>query len=109
MAAGRGGSMNSARSFGRERGLQVLRWAALFSLLACGALQVAAAEPFFFVQLTDPQFGMWTGDRLGFFCWNDSEPQGHIDVDWFRYDYDGPKAGRRADPRVSSTAKESTP
>ena len=55
------------------------------------------------------KFGQWTGDRLGFFCWNDSEPQGHIDVDWFRYDYDGPKAGRRADPRVSSTAKESTP
>jgi beta-xylosidase len=39
------------------------------------------------------QFGLWTGDRLGFFCWNDSE-EGWIDVDWFRYEYDGPKAAR---------------
>ncbi len=36
-------------------------------------------------------FGLWTGDRLGFFCWNDEAEQGHIDVDSFRYDYDGPK------------------
>jgi hypothetical protein len=36
-------------------------------------------------------FGKWTGDRLGFFCFNDDKPQGHVDVDWFHYDYDGPK------------------
>jgi beta-xylosidase len=36
-------------------------------------------------------FGRWTGDRLGFFCWNEKE-RGYIDIDWFRYDYDGPKA-----------------
>jgi len=38
------------------------------------------------------RFGKWTGDRLGFFCWNDKEESGHIDVDYFHYDYDGPKA-----------------
>jgi len=37
------------------------------------------------------QFGKWTGDRLGFFCWNDKEEKGWMDVDWFKYDYDGPK------------------
>jgi beta-xylosidase len=37
------------------------------------------------------KFGKWTGDRLGLFCWNDHEPEGHVDVDWFRYHYDGPK------------------
>ncbi len=37
-------------------------------------------------------FGKWTGDRLGFFCWNEKEEKGFIDVDWFTYDYDGPKA-----------------
>ncbi|WP_342804418.1 glycoside hydrolase 43 family protein [Alteromonas sp. M12] len=36
-------------------------------------------------------FGKWTGDRLGFFSWNENEDAGHIDVDWFKYDYDGPK------------------
>ena len=37
------------------------------------------------------KFGKWMGDRLGFFCWNDKEEAGHMDIDWFRYDYDGPK------------------
>jgi len=37
------------------------------------------------------KFGKWTGDRLGFFCWNDQKEAGHIDIDWFHYDYDGPK------------------
>lgn len=37
-------------------------------------------------------FGKWTGDRLGFFCWNEKDDKGYIDVDWFIYDYDGPKA-----------------
>jgi beta-xylosidase len=38
------------------------------------------------------EFGKWTGDRLGFFCWNDDQSLGHLDVDWFQYDYDGPRA-----------------
>ncbi len=37
------------------------------------------------------KFGRWRGDRPGFACWNDSGKGGHIDIDWFRYDYDGPK------------------
>ena len=36
-------------------------------------------------------FHNWSGDRLGFFCWNEISESGHIDVDWFCYDYyDGP-------------------
>ena len=38
------------------------------------------------------QFGRWTGDRLGFFCWNDLDPGGHLDIDYFHYEYDGPKS-----------------
>lgn len=37
------------------------------------------------------KFGNWTGDRIGFFCWNEKEEKGFVDVDWFTYDYDGPK------------------
>ena len=37
------------------------------------------------------QFGRWRGDRLGFYCFNDSKAAGYIDIDYFRYDYDGPK------------------
>jgi len=37
------------------------------------------------------EFGKWTGDRLGFFCWNEQKETGHIDVDFFHYCYDGPK------------------
>jgi hypothetical protein len=37
------------------------------------------------------KFGKWTGDRLGFFCWNEKEEKGFVDVDWFKYEYDGPK------------------
>jgi len=40
------------------------------------------------------QFGRWTGDRLGFFCWNENE-NGYLDVDWFHYEYDGPKAAKK--------------
>lgn len=36
-------------------------------------------------------FGQWSGDRLGFFCWNEQVEKGYIDIDWFTYDYDGPK------------------
>ncbi|MGB5943959.1 MAG: glycoside hydrolase 43 family protein [Leeuwenhoekiella sp.] len=39
-------------------------------------------------------FGKWTGDRLGFFTWNEKNDAGHIDVDWFIYDYDGPKGAK---------------
>jgi beta-xylosidase len=48
-----------------------------------------------FFDIGDPfilRFGTWTGDRLGFFCWNDREAAGHLDIDWFHYDYDGPKS-----------------
>jgi hypothetical protein len=37
------------------------------------------------------RFGKWCGDRLGLFCWNDTRAEGHVDIDYFRYDYDGPK------------------
>jgi beta-xylosidase len=37
------------------------------------------------------EFGRWRGDRLGFYCWNDIRSAGHIDIDYFHYDYDGPK------------------
>lgn len=36
-------------------------------------------------------FGRWRGDRIGFFNWNDNAAAGHIDIDWFRYTYDGPQ------------------
>ncbi len=38
------------------------------------------------------KFGRWTGDRLGFFCWNETRDAGRVDIDWFHYEYDGPKA-----------------
>ena len=37
------------------------------------------------------KFGRWRGDRLGFYCWNDKTNAGHIDIDYFSYEYDGPK------------------
>jgi len=37
------------------------------------------------------QFGKWRGDRPGFYCWNSIKAEGHIDIDYFHYDYDGPK------------------
>ena len=37
-------------------------------------------------------FGRWRGDRIGFYCWNDKRDAGHVDIDWFVYDYDGPKS-----------------
>ena len=40
------------------------------------------------------KFGNWTGDRLGFFCWNEQEEKGAIDIDFFTYAYDGPKAAQ---------------
>ena len=35
-------------------------------------------------------FGRWRGDRPGFYCWNNDQGAGHIDIDFFHYDYDGP-------------------
>ena len=40
------------------------------------------------------KFGKWTGDRLGFFCWKKKKKKGFIDIDWFHYNYDGPKKSR---------------
>ena len=40
------------------------------------------------------RFGRWRGDRIGLHCWNSREPAGHIDIDWFTYDYDGPKPAK---------------
>lgn len=40
------------------------------------------------------KFGNWTGDRLGFFCWNEKEEKGVLDIDYFKYSYDGPKAAK---------------
>ena len=37
------------------------------------------------------KFGNWCGDRVGFYCWNDNTAAGYVDIDYFRYDYDGPK------------------
>ncbi len=45
------------------------------------------------------EFGKWTGDRLGFFCWNNAAEAGHIDVDWFHYSYDGPGYGDEEEAR----------
>ncbi|MHC4743656.1 MAG: glycoside hydrolase family 43 protein [Planctomycetota bacterium] len=37
------------------------------------------------------KFGRWRGDRLGLYCFNNKTDAGHIDIDWFHYNYDGPK------------------
>lgn len=37
------------------------------------------------------EFGMWMGDRMGFYCWNNKQEDGYLDVDYFIYEYDGPK------------------
>jgi beta-xylosidase len=39
------------------------------------------------------KFGRWRGDRIGFFCWNEKKPAGHLDVDWYRYRFHGPSGG----------------
>jgi len=40
-------------------------------------------------------FGHWRGDRIGFYCWNDTtddvKQSGQLDVDWFHYEFAGPK------------------
>ena len=37
------------------------------------------------------KFGNWCGDHIGFYCWNNKIAAGYIDIDWFHYEYDGPK------------------
>lgn len=48
------------------------------------------------------KFGNWCGDRLGFYCWNDNTNAGHMDIDYFHYDYDGPKSYASAALRSAS-------
>lgn len=36
------------------------------------------------------KFGHWRGDRIGFYCWNDLKAGGHVDIDCFHYDFEGP-------------------
>ena len=33
------------------------------------------------------KYGQWTGDRLGLFSYNDITEKGHVDFDWFHYEY----------------------
>lgn len=54
--------MNTFRLFRKGRFTESLRWAVWIGLLVVGWATTQAAEPFFFIQLTDPQFGMWTSD-----------------------------------------------
>lgn len=49
-------------SFRNPRFPQLLRWAVWAGLLLFGLAQVEAAEPLFFIQLSDPQFGMYTAN-----------------------------------------------
>ena len=32
-------------------------------------------------------WGFYRGDRIGIYCYNQSEEKGYVDVDWFKYDY----------------------
>ena len=50
--------MSTALSCYNPRVPQPLRWAAWVGLLVFGLARAEAAEPFFFIQLSDPQFGM---------------------------------------------------
>lgn len=50
--------MSTALSCYHSRVPQPLRWAAWVGLLVFGLARAEAAEPFFFIQLSDPQFGM---------------------------------------------------
>lgn len=42
-------------------------------------------------------WGDWRGVRIGVFTWNGAKDAGHIDVDWFHYDY-GQHAGKKTEP-----------
>lgn len=50
--------MSTVLSFRNPRLPQPLRWAAWAGLLVFGLARAEAAEPLFFIQLSDPQFGM---------------------------------------------------
>ncbi|MBC8097729.1 MAG: glycoside hydrolase 43 family protein [Akkermansiaceae bacterium] len=50
-----------------------------------------------FTQFGEPYqlaWGSYRGDRIGIYSYNNKAEAGHLDVDWFRYNYDGP--GRRS-------------
>ena len=51
--------MSTALSFRNSRLPQPLRWVAWAGLLVFGLARAEAAEPLFFIQLSDPQFGMY--------------------------------------------------
>ena len=51
--------MSTIPSFRNVRVPQPLRWAALAALLVVSLARAEAAEPLFFIQLSDPQFGMY--------------------------------------------------
>jgi hypothetical protein len=61
-AAHRGLFTSAVLSVREGRLFRPLRWAVLIGLLIFGPARTEAAEPLFFIQLTDPQFGMWTSD-----------------------------------------------
>ena len=54
--------MSTELSFRNPRLPQPLRWAAWAGLLVLGLARAEAAEPLFFIQLSDPQFGMCTAN-----------------------------------------------
>ncbi len=54
--------MSTVSSFRSPRLRQLLRSAAWAGLLAFGLARAGAAEPLFFIQLSDPQFGMYTAN-----------------------------------------------
>ncbi len=41
-------------------------------------------------------WGYYRGDRIGIFCYNNKADDGYVDVDYFRYDYSGPKDKKSA-------------
>jgi hypothetical protein len=54
--------MSTVLPFGNSRLSRPLRWAACVGLLVLGWARAEAAEPLFFIQLSDPQFGMFAAN-----------------------------------------------
>jgi serine/threonine-protein phosphatase CPPED1 len=54
--------MSTASLFRNARFLKPVRWTALAGLLVFGLARAEAAEPLFFIQLSDPQFGMFAAN-----------------------------------------------
>jgi len=44
------------------------------------------------------RWGSYRGDRTGIFSYNNQADAGHVDVDWFHYDYRGPARGKPPGP-----------